>query len=232
MGEAKKIMNLGNENKPLRKRACKICGEDCEIWGTFKLNGHETLFDDISEHVDSNILIDSTKDLNWINSSGNYAHNTGFELLLIFLKRDGRAVVNSRIRKYPERDPEKVISNWIEKIQSTNSYFEEFEGLKYEINYEELTRCPEKSLKELCDSMNLKFSENALDLTKHEHHPFGGNNGTQYLLSNGNIKLSNRVKSYYQNHSGGIEPDERWKDELSEIHLNMYNDMTRTLLEN
>ena len=199
MGEAKKIMNLGNTNKPLRKRACKICGEDCRIWGSFNLKSHETLFDDISSHVDSKILIDSTKDLNWIETSKEHAIKSGFEVVLVFLKRDGRAVVNSRIRKYPERDPEQIISNWIEKIQSTTSYFDKFSGLKMKVEYEKLSESPENTLQNICETLNLKFAAEALDLTKHEHHPFGGNNGTQYLLSSGGIKLNERVKSYYEN---------------------------------
>ena len=225
MGEAKKIMNIGNSNKPLRKRTCKICGEECERWKGFQPTDHQQLFNRVSDHMSADILIDSTKDIGWITSSANYASISGFESCLIFLYRDGRAVVNSRIRKYPNQEPVEIIRNWQSKIKETSIYFEQFKGPKIKVDYDDLTTDPESTLEQICQSFGMNFDNQALNLSDAEQHPFGGNNGTQYLLSRGSVELQDRVKSYYANHSGGIEPDLRWKHELSAENLSLFESM-------
>ena len=46
---------------------------------------------------------------------------------LLFLGRDGRAVVNSRVRKYPERDPAETVDHWVGQIRATEELVAELE---------------------------------------------------------------------------------------------------------
>ncbi|WP_412545754.1 hypothetical protein [Maricaulis sp. MIT060901] len=62
---------------------------------------------------------------------------------LLFLTRDGRAVVNSRIRKYPERDPSDQIRQWADKIGTSETLFNAFDGPKMRVRYEKLATGPE-----------------------------------------------------------------------------------------
>jgi hypothetical protein len=172
--------------------------------------------------MNSEILVDSSKDSEWITNSEIYSHKQGFEVCLILLKRDGRGIVNSRLRKYPERKPETIISNWVQKMKTSSSQFEAFNGKKIEVYYEELASDPKNVIQEICATFSLSYSESIFQLNKRNYHPFGGNNGTQYLFSDGNIGLGHHVKDYYENHSGKIEPDMRWKRELSKENKDLF----------
>ena len=229
LGEAKKIMNIHDLNKPLRKRICKICGEDCVVWSKFKLNGHETLFEDVAAHVNASILIDSTKNIKWIKDSMSFAKKSGFRTGLILLQRDGRGVVNSRVRKYPEKSSEEMIKAWMDQMENSEALFEAHPGPKVRVRYEDLATNPNETIKAICKAFDMPYDDSMLDISSKEHHPFGGNNGTQYLMSSGKITLNERVKQYYEKHSGGIELDLRWKEELSNEHLNLFHSLAGEL---
>jgi hypothetical protein len=222
MGEAKKIINIHDLQKPLRKRVCKICGENCPVWKDFVFRGHDHLFPDVLEHVKAKWLIDSTKNIQWLRDSYDHCINAKLKVKLIFLLRDGRGVINSRIRKYPERDPATQIQDWWNQMVSSENYYAQFKGPKIRVHYEALASHPEKAVREICQAFELPYQPDILQFGKKEMHPFGGNNGTQYLFGASGIQLHDRVKSYYEKHPKKIQPDHRWKKELKKEHLELF----------
>lgn len=68
-------------------------------------------------------MIDSTKGLFWLQKRAPELDERGHRRVVLFLQRDGRAVINSRYRKYPERPLGEQITHWTEQIASTVEYF-------------------------------------------------------------------------------------------------------------
>ena len=233
MGEGGKARYLGDPNKPLRKRVCKICGEACPVWSGFEWDGETPLHAAVSAHVGKPVIIDSTKDEAWIRDRAAESLSVGGRAVLILLGRDGRAVVNSRIRKYPDRDPEGQIRDWVDKMASSEALFEAFEGPKIRIRYEDLATSTEAVARALCTVIGLDYEPAMLRFAGTEQHVLGGNSGTQFIVAREQMKdpdeafvgLNDRTRDYYENHSGGIELDLRWREEMSPAHLALFEDL-------
>ena len=217
-GEAAKTRFLGNARKPEHKRVCKLCGPGCPIWGDFEVSNEPDLYEQLARKTESKVVIDSTKNLAWLQTQTDAVRAGGGRPALIFLRRDGRAVINSRVRKYPERDPEVLIRSWVERMDETDAFYDAFEGRKTKVRYEELATAPARTLRQICEALDVPFDPTMLDFATHEHHVLGGNNGTQWQVGRNQdetfVKLSDRTRDYYGDHPEGIVLDLRWVDEL------------------
>jgi hypothetical protein len=231
MGEGGKVRYLGDSKKPMRKRVCKICGENCPVWAGFAWDQTEPLYAQIAAHVGKRLIIDSTKKDEWIETRTAELRQSGGHPHLILLTRDGRAVVNSRIRKYPEREAEIQIRDWMAQMQRSEALFERFDGPKLRIRYEELAESTEVVARQLCQFLGLEFEPTMTRFAETDHHVLGGNSGTQYIAARRKfddpedafVSLNDRTRDYYREHSGNIEIDLRWKTELSVEHAALFN---------
>lgn len=236
MGEGGKARYLGDEKKPLRKRVCKICGEDCPVWAGFEWDGDTPLYAQVSAHVGKRVIIDSTKDEGWIEARAGEVRAGDGTPVLLKLSRDGRAVVNSRLRKYPDRDPAAQIQAWVDKMASADALFEAFEGPKMRVRYEDLAENSATTIEALCRLIGLDYQPGMANFAAVEHHVLGGNSGTQFIAARSRfddpeeafVSLGSRTRDYYENHSGRIELDLRWKTEMKPEHLALFEQMAAT----
>ncbi len=243
-GEAAKARYLGDASKPMRKRVCKLCGETCPIWSNFCWRSGIPLYSQIARAAGASVVIDSTKNTAWIrerlaeiraapSSTARPSHDAAIEPVLIFLERDGRAVINSRIRKYPERPIERLIGDWKAQIERSRRLYKSFDGKRCRLRYEELASDPERAIRRLCRSLGLDFEPAMLDFERHEHHPLGGNNGAQYLVArarfedpaNAFVELLPQNRRYYLEHQGAIRLDLRWHRELAPRHRALFEQL-------
>lgn len=175
------------------------------------------------------ILVDSSKNTNWIKKSIRALENQkDIDLYLIYLLRDGRAVINSYFRKYPERTLEGIAKKWVNRISKIDHLYADISRPKIKIRYEHLAEEPEQTLKNLCLFLDIPFEKSMLQFWLHEHHHIGGNSGTKSFLlkfqdKNLDILLGDRKKDYYESHNFGIKLDERWKTELTATQLEFLN---------
>lgn len=232
-GEANKSRFLHNPNKPIKKRVCKICGFDCPVWGDLSVTDSLDLYEQVSRKTEKQIAIDSTKNLEWLEEQLGAIAPTTAQPFLIFLQRDGRAVINSRIRKYPDKDIKDLIESWRTQIQLTNQLFQSFEDKKIKIRYEELATQPETVTRNICDFLEIDYQPEMLHYYQQEHHPLGGNNGTHFLVTKAQsekikepiVSLSEKNRYYYQDHSLGISLDLRWREELDPSIQRLFEEM-------
>ena len=233
IGEGAKARYLGDLSKPLRKRACKVCGDDCPVWSGLTWDGQAPLFPLVASHTGASTIVDSTKRPDWIVQRAAETRAAGAEPHLILLLRDGRAVVNSRIRKYPEKPVAELVEGWLGQMDACRALFDGFSGPKQIVRYEELAAEPERVMRDLCDVSGLTYDPAMLDIAGGEHHPLGGNNGTQFLATRDNgqaaiVQPGARGRDYYEQHAGRIRPDMRWKTELSAEHAALFEAMAGT----
>ncbi|WP_017305646.1 sulfotransferase [Spirulina subsalsa] len=238
-GEGNKSQYIGKENAPARKRFCKFCGADCAIWGELALNPEQDLYEQLTQrirhkqHQEKTLMIDSTSGTHWIRKQWNYLKATTAQPYLIFLQRDGRGVVNSYRRKYPERDFREIINNWLDNIREAQALFNEFTGSKMILHYEELAVNTHAVLKRLCEFLNIAYEPEMINYGNREYHVLGGNNGTQYLVAQNRAnaqdkflgRMSSMNRQYYQGHKPEIVLDVRWQTELSEEQKAIFADL-------
>lgn len=239
VGEGGKIRYLHDAQKPIHKRVCKICGEDCPVWSNFVWNRQTSLYRQVASHVGASLIIDTTKDTDWIRARTHELQETGDGACLVLLIRDGRAVVNSRMRKYPERPPEAEIDRWLNQVRAGIELYESFDGPKLRVHYEALSRDPATVIETLCSTFGITFDPVMLDFQKSRHHPLGGNNATQFVAAKAYaaqhgkpfVSLSKRGKPFYEGLDGRIKPDTRWKQEFAASHAELFAKMAGSFNE-
>ncbi|HSH03680.1 MAG TPA: sulfotransferase [Anaerolineae bacterium] len=229
-GELSKTKYLNRPGAPLRKRVCKLCGEGCPIWGDFELSDGIDLYEQLSERVGRVVIVDSAKDVARLRAQIVAVVAGGGRPYLLFLHRDGRGVVNSRMRKYPERERAELIDEWRAKIEATQALFVEMNIAKRMVSYERLATAPAEEVRALSEFLELPYEEEMLAYYDHEHHVLGGNTGTQSLVARGQalaepfVQLTERNAYYYENHPLAIRLDERWRMELDDEALALFNE--------
>lgn len=219
-GEARKSGFFGDTTKPLKKRVCKLCGETCPVWSRLgDLPGD--LYERLAARAGRPIVLDSTKNIAWIEENAARVRASGRDVRLFLLQRDGRAVVASRRRKYPETEVAEHARAWREQIEASRALAARFSGPVLDVRYELVATHPDRELTRAAAFLGLAFAPALLSPWTSEQHPLGGNSGTQWLLardraSSGLVELTDAARAYYEAHPRAIVLDERWRDELSE----------------
>ena len=158
---------------------------------------NQYLFSCIAEKSGANILIDSSKQwqrLSLLKKSG------CFNIKVIHLVRDGRAVVNSYIRKYGSFAP--ALRKWIRNAMPPSYLRREFEQSNWlRLHYEELASQPETTLRKLCDFLEVDYEPQMLHYRQHLNIGLRGNFGVNHRQDE------------------KIVLDQKWKRELSRLNL-------------
>ena len=232
-GEAGKTRYLHDPRKDERKRVCKLCGAGCPIWGPFVADPTHDLYEQISRATSRPVVVDSTKGLDWVEARLADLDGTTATAHLLFLLRDGRAVINSRTRKYPERDPQEQIERWVQQIERTRELYERFKGPKMKVRYETFATDPDSTTRAICGLLGLDYRPEMLEFYRHEQHPLGGNNGAQHLVARARgaaldrpcARLSHRNREYYEQHEARIQLDSRWRSELADAVGELFEEL-------
>jgi hypothetical protein len=232
-GEAAKTRFLQDDSKKLIKRVCKICGADCPLWGNFTVNPSIDLYEQVAQQVQKPLIIDSSKNVDWIQRQVGRLAPTSTRSFLVFLQRDGRAVINSRIRKYPDRNAESLILDWVKQIRLTNGLFTAFPYPKLRVSYEELATNTAPTVQRICNLLEINYQPEMLTYDRHEHHVLGGNDGTQFLVAQSQaqqgkppfVSLSERNRYYYEGHGSKITLDLRWQQELNPTIAHLFEEL-------
>lgn len=224
VGEGRKALNFGNSNLPEKKRSCRLCGPRCKIWSAVSGDQIADIYFSVSRLTGSQTLIDSTKRIGWVDQLGEALSGQAVSQSMIFIYRSPFAVINSRIRKYPNIDVDVHISKWADQVTSTLEHYKSFEGSKYILSYESFCESPVSYLSPFSSLLGVEIVESHLEFWKTEHHLLGANTGTQFVASRSagveagaystRLAAPARSSTFYERHPQAIRPDHRWKTEL------------------
>jgi hypothetical protein len=219
-GEARKSLFLDDERQPLRKRTCKVCGVGCKVWTGLRTAPDEDLYEALARRTGRPTIVDSTKEVTWIDAQAQALAARRVPVHLFFLGRDGRAVVASGLRKHPETSARDQARRWVAQIEATEALAARFPGPVTRVRYEALATRPRETIADLAGALALEPSPAMQDPWRAEHHPLGGNAGTQALLEGaqtrvgGALPVSGGKRSYYATHPREFALDLRWQREL------------------
>lgn len=227
-GEATKIWNFGDPSAPLRNRVCKLCGPGCTVWGGLRVDNGEDLYEMLSRRTRRPIVFDSTKGINRVRPQ--LAARQGVvPLHLIVLTRDGRAVVNSDLRKWPETSAHDHAAAWVERMREVEELASRWPGAVHRLRYEELALRPESTLRALANFLGVFFDPAMLDPWDSDQHPIGGNPGPLLLFSRKRTKVvvnpDEKTRYWYGSHPREIVLDLRWKREMNVDALAVFEEV-------
>ena len=231
-GEAKKTWYFEDPSAPLKKRVCRLCGPNCSVWRDLKIEDGEDLYEVLSRRTQRPIVFDSSKGISWIKPQVKNLRDV-IPLRLIVLTRDGRAVVNSRLRKWPEISARQHAAAWTKQMRDIEELASNWPGSVHRLRYEELTSRPERASRALADFLGVAFDQAMLDPWNSDQHPLGGNAGPLLLLLRerarsavaGVISPDHKTRDWYGAHPRGILLDLRWKRELGADELAAFEEV-------
>lgn len=168
----------------------------------------------IASKTSADILIDSTKTIYWISSMLRLKElKQEFDVYLLHLVRDGRAVLNSYLRKRKRMTLEEISNLWVQRVNNNEEFYHNFsQGNKIQIAYENLATKPQKTTQKICDFLDTEFIPEMLDYWQHEHYMISGNQGTKSLIKK-------YQKDSCKSQDISIKLDLSWQTELTEDAL-------------
>jgi hypothetical protein len=250
-----KAIDSGDDGEP---RLCHVCEGFCEFWngrvdyGVVKryvsqrgllspvVRGVGLLQNSLYRHLfdksGAEILVDGSKSVSWISRQVSPRWNwREARPFLLYIVRDGRAVVNSRLRKYCDRTIEQETRHWKRVTERLHQYYDKFPAdRRYRISYEDLATKPEEVIRGVCKALQIDFQPSMLRYWEHDHHTTFGNTGTRSLIARyrtqfgvadapaaaESVEITRaRHGEHYDQVGLAIRLDERWKRELSEEQL-------------
>ncbi|MBA2490239.1 MAG: sulfotransferase [Gammaproteobacteria bacterium] len=261
LGELNRLGSLIDARAGEYQKICGVCVRECDFWNRragmaiLKIyfsqknrlrsalgRAAQNIYNPyklISRWSGTRVLIDSSKNPSWVKRRMAPRHTwRRIEPYLIYMCRDGRGVVNSYYRKYPERGMTKVIENWKEQITTMNAFYDRFPHGKTRVHYEALASQPEHVVRAICQSLGIEYEKGMLRYWEHEHHHVMGNGGTRSLIYKYREKFGTDLAamrerqaaakkfydaSFYDEIDIGIRLDERWRTELSREHREQFD---------
>jgi hypothetical protein len=147
--------------------------------------------------------------------------------------RDGRAVVNSRLRKWPDISTREHAAAWAKHVKGIEKLASRWPGSVHRLRYEKLTSQPESALRGLADFVGINFDPGMLDPWNSDQHPLGGNAGPLLLLLRerarsavaGVINPDDKTRDWYGTHPREVVPDLRWKHELNPDQVAVFDEV-------
>lgn len=168
-------------------------------------------------------LSDSSKSIPWLDARlASRRDWRDAEPLFVLVTRDGRAVLNSWMRKRPEVAVTDHIARWRRITQRLDAAYDGFAGRRMRLSYEALARHPADGAAELARFAGVAPDPAMARYWEAEQHPVGGNVGTRTLIlrhraGDGAIPFapsSADKTAYYAAQGLAIRPDLRWHTEL------------------
>ena len=191
------------------------------------LNPYSLIFSKLEE----NVLIDSSKYVNWIAKKlrAREFKQGLIDAYILHMIRDGRAVINSYLRNYPEISIKKASRFWVKQLKASKRFYQKFPlDRKMTVRYEELATEPEAILKNVCELLDIKYAPEMIEYWKFEHHGIAGGLGVRSLVLKYQGKdIGEKVRKIhgerYERMDFSIQLDLRWKKELSPEKLAKFN---------
>jgi hypothetical protein len=168
----------------------------------------------IASKTPADIIVDSTKVIYWISSMLQLKElKKKFDIYLLHLVRDGRAVLNSYLKQRRDMTVKEFADLWLKRVTNNEVFFEKFYTKnKILVRYEKLVTQPLATTQQICDFLGIEFQPEILEYWKYEHHIISGNRRTRASMNKHKKtkeKKQNLIKSL-------IKLDSSWLTKVTE----------------
>ena len=186
------------------------------------------LYNKIFKNSREKILIDSSKDLFWIDRGYSHLNGSDIDPKILHVQRHPIAVVNSYRRKYPNKPFISIVRDIKKRTMDIERFLKKIPQEKIlVVQYEDFCEYPKKNTKDICDFLQIDYSEDMLRYWETEHYILGGNSGTKFSITGNQNRMEGKRSDadYYKKNPRAIKLDERWKDELNSEQIKIFEEV-------
>ncbi|WP_039730454.1 sulfotransferase family protein [Leptolyngbya iicbica] len=187
----------------------------------------------LHERIQKSLLIDSSKYPDWVGQrlKAREFRQNKLEAYVINVVRDGRAVLNSYLRAYPDRTVETLSRRWLSNLEESERVYDSVSPeRRLRVRYEELATSPTETMQQVCSFLKIPFEPDMLEYWKHEHYYIAGSRSARALIARYHEQpVPDAVKevhgNYYADMDLTIKLDQRWRKELSAEKIKAFYDI-------
>lgn len=229
VGELKTVLKIG-------RPACTLHGEMCPVWSRPEL---QDLAVDDTASVYERLATITGKPVYVVNNSRKFrGHESGpaIRRRYLHLVRDGRAVIASHLRKFPDRSTWEACRTWKREVRRNDRLMRRMpKDATMRVSYEDLQSDIEGGARAICAFAGLAFDPAMLAFWSVDHHFLGGNRGTLFSLTrqadrelpddpddDGRTLRPNWDMGFYRDAGPQTFVDQRWKEELGPGRLRLF----------
>lgn len=232
LGAHPEIFCIGESGNIPRDRqpTCMIHGPTCPVWSRFQGDSPENSFAQAARLSGRRIVVAKNAEAHEVVTAPG---QPPIVVKLVHLLRDGRAVMASVLRKYPDRPPRRAARQWAHEIRKAQRVIRGFDAPHvHRMHYEQLASNTEAELRRLCEFIGLPYNPAMMTPWSDDLHYLGGNLGTLYSIAQKRgVELppdpreTEREKfnpnwdlPFYRRQDPSKLIDERWKREITLRH--------------
>lgn len=187
----------------------------------------------LAKRIQKQILIDSSKYPDWVSQrlTAREFRQDKLQAYVIHAVRDGRAVLNSYLRAYPDLTVDQVSRRWLKNLQDCNRLYQTLPPeRRLQVRYEVLATDPNATMQQVCRFLNIEFEPTMVEYWKHDHFYIAGSRSARALMARYRqqpVPTNNRAVhgDYYVNLGLTIRLDQRWRQELTAEKVKQFYDI-------
>lgn len=174
------------------------------------------------DRIQKPLLVDSSKYPDWVARQLNNREfrQNRLQAYVIHAVRDGRAVLNSYLRAYPDLTVDEVSRRWLDNLDQCDRVYNSLPlEQRMQVRYEALATDPTGIMQAVCTFLDIPFEPAMLEYWQHEHHYIAGSRSARALIARYRDQpVASNTQAvhgdYYSSMDLTIRLDQRWKHEL------------------
>ncbi|NER84957.1 MAG: sulfotransferase [Leptolyngbya sp. SIO1D8] len=185
----------------------------------------------LHKRIGKSLLVDSSKYPDWVarRLDAREFRKGPMQGYVIHAVRDGRAVLNSYLRAYPDITIETVSQRWLANLEKCERLYETLPSHRcLQMQYEALATEPTKIMQDVCSFLEIPFEPAMLEYWQHDHHYIAGSRSARALIARyRNQPVPSNTQEvhgdYYAKMDLTIKLDQRWRQELQAEQLDQFH---------
>ncbi|MHC4993806.1 MAG: sulfotransferase, partial [Planctomycetota bacterium] len=232
LGSHSEAFSVGEIDRLLKwgKTWCTFHGADCEYWSRFDLNSDENFFVQLHNITGKRVFV--------VNNTRKFLDEQNHPRIkkrFVWVIRDGRAVMASTLRKYPDQSNWQAARGWARAHKKKHKLFvKQPESDRLCVQYERLQSSQGEHVQQMCDLIGIEYEPEMLEFWKKPHCFIAGNGGPIIQVADyqgidlpkmdGSMvkKKHHDNRAIYKQQGPADFKDERWKSELDDKQLRTF----------
>jgi hypothetical protein len=198
---------------------CPLCLgrglQECTVLHGVENVPERDAFDFAFGRLQKNVLVDASKDLDWISSFCRQQQT--FNVKAVHLIRDPRGFYFSQRRRIPEATWPSLMSRWVQQNCEIDDFLKQHNITSTTAFYDDLASRPLEAFPSLFEALGLEPESPTVNYWERDHHAYSANGASYRLLRENPVSFFiTGDDRFYAAQEDGSFHDQRWQSGLGQ----------------